>query len=30
MLSSLALRCLPNHEVVYPKMSPASIFIEGE
>ena len=30
MLSSLALGYLPNHEVVYPKMSPASIFIEGE
>ena len=30
MLSSLALPCLPNHELVYTKMSSASVCIEAE
>ena len=30
MLSPLALPCLPNNEVVYTKMSSASVFIEAK
>ena len=30
MLSCLALPCLPNHELVYTKMSSASVCIETE
>ena len=30
MLSPLALPCLPNHEVVYTRMSSASVFIEAK
>ena len=30
MLSPLALPCLPNNEVVYTRMSSASVFIEAK